>query len=82
MNVGTFSRKNALQLGAGLAAVLLLKFVVFADKQPAVVTAAEKTVLVRLRNPLPMPRRASTLAAHRSLRPLRQIPRLKRWHLR
>ncbi len=41
MNVGTFSRKNALQLGAGVAAILLLKFVVFADKQPAVVAAAE-----------------------------------------
>jgi hypothetical protein len=41
MTVGTFSRKNALQLGAGVAAILLLKFVVFADKQPAVVAAAE-----------------------------------------
>jgi len=41
MTTGTFDRKMALRLGAGVAAVLLLKFVVFADRQPAVVGAVE-----------------------------------------
>jgi Tfp pilus assembly protein PilO len=41
MTLGSFDRKTAIRLGAGVAAVLLLKFVVFADKQPAVVGAVE-----------------------------------------
>ena len=41
MNVGSFDRKTALKLGAGVASVVLLKFVVFADRQPAVVAASE-----------------------------------------
>ncbi|HKA01896.1 MAG TPA: GspMb/PilO family protein [Candidatus Solibacter sp.] len=41
MNVGTFDRKMAIRLGVGLAAILLLKFVVFSDRTPAVVAAVE-----------------------------------------
>ena len=41
MNVGSFDRKIAIRFGAGLAVVLLLKFVVFADRTPAVVGAVE-----------------------------------------
>jgi hypothetical protein len=44
MTTGTFDRKTALKLAAGVAAVLLLKFVVFADKQPVVVVAAAENV--------------------------------------
>jgi hypothetical protein len=41
MNVGTLDRKTAIRLGAGVAAILLLRFVVFSDKSPAVVAATE-----------------------------------------
>ena len=41
MNVGTLDRKTAIRLGAGLAAVLLLRFVVFSDKAPTVVAATD-----------------------------------------
>jgi Tfp pilus assembly protein PilO len=41
VNVGSFDRKTAWKLAVGITAVLLLKFVVFADRQPAVVGAAE-----------------------------------------
>jgi len=41
MTTGTFDRKIALRLGAGIAAILILKFVVFADRQPAVVGTVE-----------------------------------------
>lgn len=41
MTVGNFDRKTALRLGAGVAAILLLKFVVFSDRQPAVIGATE-----------------------------------------
>ena len=41
MNVGTFDRKMAIRLGVGVVAILLLKFVVFADRTPAVVAAVE-----------------------------------------
>jgi len=41
VNVGTFDRKMAIRLGVGLAAILLLKFVVFSDRTPAVVAAVE-----------------------------------------
>ena len=41
MTVGSFDRKTAWKFAAGVAAILLLKFVVFADRQPAVVAATE-----------------------------------------
>ena len=41
MTVGSFDRKTAWKFAAGVAAILLLKFVVFADHQPAVVAATE-----------------------------------------
>jgi hypothetical protein len=41
VNVGAFDHKTAVWLGVGLGAVLLLRFVVFADKSPTVVTATE-----------------------------------------
>jgi hypothetical protein len=41
VNVGAFDRKTAVWLGVGLAVVLLLRLMVFADKSPAVVTATE-----------------------------------------
>jgi hypothetical protein len=41
VNVGTFDRKTSVWLGVGLAAALLLRLVVFADKSPAVVAATE-----------------------------------------
>jgi Tfp pilus assembly protein PilO len=50
MTTGSFDRKIAIRLAVGVAAVLLLKFVVFADRQPAVVGAVEDvpTALKRL----------------------------------
>jgi hypothetical protein len=41
MNVGAFDRKIAIRLGAGVVVILLLRFVVFADKSPSVVAATE-----------------------------------------
>ncbi|HTP36136.1 MAG TPA: type II secretion system protein GspM [Candidatus Acidoferrales bacterium] len=41
MTRGSVDRKTAIQLGVGLAAILILKFVVLADRQPAVVAASE-----------------------------------------
>src|SRR5947207_15869472 len=41
MTRGTFDRKTAIMLGAGVATILLIKFVVLSDRQPAVVSAAE-----------------------------------------
>ena len=41
MTTGTFDRKTAIRLGAGVAAILLLRFVVFSDKSPTVVAATE-----------------------------------------
>lgn len=49
MTVGSFNRRTAMQLAAGLGAILLLKFVVFADKTPAVVAAAENVPAAELR---------------------------------
>lgn len=37
MNVGSLDRKNAIRLGIGVAAILILRFVVMADKNPPVV---------------------------------------------
>ena len=37
MNVGTLDRKNAIRLGIGVAAILILRFVVMADRNQAVV---------------------------------------------
>jgi Tfp pilus assembly protein PilO len=54
VNVGTLDRKNAVRLAAGVAAILILRFVVMTDRSPAVVgvtdsiPAAEKRLeLVR-----------------------------------
>jgi hypothetical protein len=44
MTVGTLDRKNAILLVAGVAAVLLLKFVVFAERAPSTVVAAAESV--------------------------------------
>jgi hypothetical protein len=41
MNVGNFDQKTTIRLGVGLAVILLLRFVVFSDKSPAVVAATE-----------------------------------------
>jgi len=41
MTIGSFDRKTAIRLGAGVAAIVLLKLVVFTDKQPVVVGATE-----------------------------------------
>ena len=41
MAFGSFDRKTAIRLGAGVAAILLLRFVVFPDKSPTVVAATE-----------------------------------------
>jgi hypothetical protein len=41
MTTGSFDRKTAIRLGAGVAAILLLRFVVFSDKSPTVVAATE-----------------------------------------
>jgi Tfp pilus assembly protein PilO len=40
MTRGSFDRKTGIMLGAGVAAILLIKFVVLADRQPDVVSAA------------------------------------------
>ena len=37
MNVGTLDRKNAIRLGIGVAAILILRFVVMADRNQTVV---------------------------------------------
>lgn len=44
MTRGTFDRKTAIMLGAGVGAILLLKFVVMADRQPAPVVAAAENI--------------------------------------
>jgi len=49
MNVGTLDRKTAIRLGAGLAAVLLLRFVVFSDKAPTVVAATDNVPAAEVR---------------------------------
>jgi len=49
MTVGSFNRRTGMQLAAGVGAILLLKFVVFSDKQPAVVAAAENVPAAELR---------------------------------
>ncbi|HTP87908.1 MAG TPA: type II secretion system protein GspM [Candidatus Acidoferrales bacterium] len=41
MTRGSFDRKTALQLAVGVAAILVLKYVVLADRQTTVVAAAE-----------------------------------------
>jgi hypothetical protein len=41
MTTGSFDRKTAIRLGAGVGAILLLRFVVFSDKSPTVVAATE-----------------------------------------
>ena len=41
MTFGSFDRKTAIRLGAGVAAVVLLKLVVFPDREPPVVAAVE-----------------------------------------
>ena len=44
MTVGTFDRKQAILLGGALAAILLLKFVVLADRSGARVVAAAESI--------------------------------------
>jgi hypothetical protein len=41
VKVGTLDRKTAVWLGVGVASIVLLRFVVFADKTPVVVAATE-----------------------------------------
>ncbi len=49
MNTGKLDRRTAVILGGGVAVVLLLRFVVFADKQPVVVAAADSPQLAEKR---------------------------------
>jgi hypothetical protein len=49
VNVGTLDRKNALRLAAGLAAILILRFVVMADRSPAVVGVADSVPMAEKR---------------------------------
>ncbi|MFN7995700.1 MAG: GspMb/PilO family protein [Bryobacteraceae bacterium] len=49
MTTGTLDRRTALLLLAGVAAILLLRFVVFADKQPAVVGTTDSVPLAQRR---------------------------------
>ncbi len=49
MTTGTLDRRNVLVLGAGVALVLVLRFVVMADKQPAAVATEESVPLAERR---------------------------------
>lgn len=49
MTVGTLDRKTALMLAAGVAVILILRFVVMADRNPAVVQATESVPMAEKR---------------------------------
>jgi Type II secretion system (T2SS), protein M subtype b len=49
MTTGKLDRRMALLLAGGMAGVLLLRYVVFADRQPAVVAAADSAPLAEKR---------------------------------
>ena len=49
MNLGTLDRKTVILGAAGLAAILLLRFVVLADRSPEVVTASESVPMAEKR---------------------------------
>jgi hypothetical protein len=49
MSTGKLDRRTALLLVLGVALILVLRFVVFADKQPAVVTASDSIPLAEKR---------------------------------
>ena len=49
MTTGSLDRRHALLLALGVALVLVLRFVVFADKQPAVVRASDSVPMAEKR---------------------------------